>query len=89
MSTSCPTFFIPFTGTAADVVEKIRDQVVAQSGTFSGDASSGKFDVGTPVGRIAGNYSITTPQQIDVNITKKPGLIPTCNQIEDYIVNHI
>ncbi|MGF7079612.1 hypothetical protein [Mucilaginibacter sp. UYCu711] len=89
MSTSCSTFNIPFTGTAVDVVKKIHDQVIAQGGIFTGDASAGQFDVGTPVGHIAGIYSITTPQQIDVDITRKPALVPSCKQIEDYITEHI
>lgn len=89
MSTSCETFSIPFTGTADAVVQKIKEQVAAQGGTCTGDASAGSFDVPTPVGRIKGTYAIDTSQQIDVTITNKPGLFPSCNQIEGYIKDHI
>jgi len=89
MSTSCNTFTIPFQNAATAVIANIKAQVEAQGGTFNGNTQNGQFDVPTPVGQISGTYQINTPQQIDVTITHKPFLLPSCDQIQNYIQDHI
>jgi len=80
-------FIITITESAATFVANAKTQVENADGTFTGDTSSGTFDVPTPVGHISGSYAVNG-QQITVNITHKP-IVISCNAIENYINEHL
>jgi hypothetical protein len=78
-------FTITFTGSAADFVTKIQTKITGAGGTFTGDTNGGSFSAPTPVGKIAGTYTING-QNAAININKKP-IFVSCGSIEDYINN--
>lgn len=75
-------FSIPFTITAAALVQKAKNAIEGQGGSFSGNTSSGNFSVQL-MGTIAGSYEITG-QEMTVTITDKPIFIG-CGQIEAFM----
>lgn len=80
-------FSIPFSGSAQDVLNKAKAAVQSQGGTFNGDVSGGNFHVSVFGNTIGGTYAVTG-QNLDINITDKPFLIP-CSTIEGYLKNQI
>jgi hypothetical protein len=79
-------FSIQFDTTADEVAEKARQAIQGAGGTFRGDATSGNFDVATPLGLIRGTYVIRHPL-IQIAITSKPFFI-TCNLIEKQLKDY-
>jgi hypothetical protein len=64
-------------------LEDIRQKILAQNGEFSGDLASGEFKIHG----VHGEYK-TDDQNLMINITKKPFLIPEsfiASQLNDYI----
>lgn len=80
-------FSIGFTGSAADMVAKIKSQIEQQGGSFNGDENSGSFSVKVLGSTIAGSYTITG-SEINITITDKPFFI-SCSQIESFLKGHI
>jgi hypothetical protein len=72
---------IAFTGTAADLVAKANAAMTDAGGSFTGDTSAGSFSVPTPLGSVAGTYTISG-QSFRVLVTQKPFLV-TCAMIVD------
>ena len=64
----------------AEVIEKVKSKIESEDGTFDGDANEGNFNLSTPVGAIAGNYSVSN-NELKIDITKKPMMLP-CGMIE-------
>lgn len=82
------TFDINITGSADSFVASAKSKVEENGGTFTGDASSGNFDVPLPLGQhISGDYAING-LVVSINITHKPFVI-SCGAIESYINSHI
>ena len=81
------SFDVPFTGSASDLVVKLREKVEGADGTFNGDTSSGNYLVPTPLGKIEGTYKINA-QIISVVITKKP-IVISCHAIETFVQKEI
>ncbi len=81
------SFSIPFNGSAVDIKTKAENAIVNAKGTFTGDASAGNFKVPTPVGEIAGTYTISECA-IDIKISDKPFLVG-CKMIEDKLTAYI
>lgn len=80
-------FSIGFTGSAADMVAKIRSQIEKQGGTFNGDDTSGSFSVKVMGSTIAGSYTISG-SEINVTITDKPFFVG-CGMIESFLKSQI
>lgn len=80
-------FSLPFSGTPDAVLQKAKNAVQSQGGTFNGDASKGDFKVSVFGNSIAGSYTVSG-DQLNVDITDKPFLIP-CSAIEGYLKNAI
>ncbi len=80
-------FSIPFSGDAQVILAKAKAAVESQEGSFSGDTSSGNFDVSIFANVIRGNYTIAG-QVLNLTITDKPFLIP-CSTIESFLKSKI
>lgn len=76
-------FSIQFSGSPDDLALKARKAIMGAGGNFQGNASSGNFDVSTPLGSIRGNYVIEQPL-IHVTIVSKPFLV-SCSLIENQL----
>jgi len=78
---------IPFKGTAAEVVAKIRTSVEKASGRLVGDEVQGTFQVKVLGGDVAGKYLIIC-QDLNVSIEKKPFYLAYFS-IENYLKDNI
>ncbi len=84
---SACSFSIPFSGAAPDVLQKARNSVQGQGGTFNGDNNSGNFQVAVFGNTIAGSYTVAG-QLLQIVIDSKPFLIP-CSTIEGFLKNQL
>lgn len=80
-------FQFPFTVSPDVAVDKARTAVETQSGTFSGDTTSGMFEVSVFGNYIKGNYTIEG-QTINIEVTDKPVFVP-CGMIESFLKKQI
>ena len=62
------------------VLARAQGLIVAEGGSFSGDAHAGKFSGASPVGPVEGRYTVQGAS-IRITITNKPMLAP-CGAIE-------
>lgn len=81
------TFNIPFSGDADIILQKAKKAVESQDGNFSGDLSSGSFDVSVFGNSIAGSYKVNG-NDLNIVIEKKPFMIP-CSAIEGFLKNQL
>ena len=65
---------------STEIINKVKFKVENEGGSFAGDESKGNFNLPTPVGVVEGNYSVTD-NELEIDITKKPGILP-CSMIE-------
>lgn len=84
---SACNFSIPFSGEAETILNKARAAIESQNGNFSGDSTSGNFDVTVFANTIKGNYNVLG-QNLNITITDKPFLIP-CSTIESFLKSKI
>lgn len=84
---SACNFSIPFSGEAETILNKARAAIESQNGNFSGDSTSGNFDVTVFANTIKGNYKVLG-QNLNITITDKPFLIP-CSTIESFLKSKI
>lgn len=80
-------FSIPFSGEPETILGKARAAVESQNGNFSGDSTSGNFEVTVFANTIKGNYNVSG-QDLNLIITHKPFLIP-CSTIESFLRSKI
>jgi hypothetical protein len=79
-------FKIPFSGSTQQVLNRARTAVEVQGGTFSGDESSGNFEVSV-MGTIKGSYTVLG-NELDIVIDSKP-LFVSCGMIEGFLKSKI
>ena len=80
---SACNFLIPFTKSVTEILAKAKSTVEAQGGNFTGDETSGSFDVSIFGNTVIGSYSINE-SALNIIITEKPFLVP-CNMIENFL----
>lgn len=80
-------FTINFTGTADELVAKIKAKVLANSGTFTGDVNAGSFYISIALSHVDGTYMISGRSMM-VEITHKPFFL-SCNQVKQYIEDNL
>lgn len=80
---SACNFTVPFTKDAAEVLEKAKNTVESQGGSFTGDTGSGNFNVSVFGNTIVGTY-VVEGQNLNIDITDKPFLVP-CSMIESFL----
>jgi len=79
-------FKIPFSGSTQQVLNRARTAVEGQGGTFSGDESSGNFEVSV-MGTIKGSYTVLG-NELDIVIDSKP-LFVSCGMIEGFLKSKV
>lgn len=77
---SCDPFSITFQGTVADYLEKAQKAAAKMNGTFNGNETSGGFDINSPLGKVAGTYTING-QTATITVTEKPMML-ACAMLE-------
>jgi hypothetical protein len=80
-------FSIPFAGTAQEILNKARNTVQSQGGSFDGDTNAGSFHVSVFGNTITGSYSVSG-QVMEIVIDSKPFLLP-CSAIEGFLKSQI
>lgn len=81
------TFTIPFTGDSSIVLDKAKKAVEKQSGSFTGDTSTGNFQVSFFGQEIVGGYTVAG-NDLNIIIDSKPFMVP-CNAIESFLKSQI
>jgi hypothetical protein len=69
------------------IISKAKDAITSAGGNFNGNEEAGGFDINTFMGRIEGAYTILN-DEININITKKPILVP-CSEIENQLRKYL
>lgn len=77
------TFTIDLSRSPEDIVEKAKQMIEENGGSFAGDVIKGGYRVKLPIGSVEGNYTIEG-SSIRFDITKKPMLVP-CGAIESFL----
>ena len=80
-------FSVPFSGDAEKILAKARQAVESQGGNFTGDTTTGEFDVSVFGNRVAGSY-VVSEQNLQMNIHTKPFMVP-CGMIESFLVKQL
>ena len=69
------SFSFEFPVSAEELVRRVGGAVRSAGGKFSGDTAEGHYAIETPVGPIAGAYSVSG-QTIQIDVTDKPIILP-------------
>lgn len=80
-------FSMKFDNNVHHLISKAKDAISGAGGNFNGNEESGGFDINTFMGKIEGAYTILN-DQININITKKPMLVP-CSEIENQLRKYL
>ncbi len=80
-------FSIPFTGDASSVLDKAKEAVEKQSGSFTGDTNSGNFRVSFFSQEIIGAYTVSG-NELNIIIESKPFMVP-CSAIESFLKSKV
>ncbi len=80
-------FTIPFSGDTETVLAKAKSAVEKQSGSFTGDAEKGNFEVSFFGQEIVGSYTVAG-NNLEIVIESKPFMVP-CNAIENFLKSQI
>ncbi len=83
---SC-NFSFPFSGDPEAIVAKAKGVIESQNGIFTGNTSTGNFEVTLLANTVKGSYTITA-QILDLTITDKPFFVP-CGTIESFLRSKI
>ncbi len=84
---SACNFIIPFSGNAADTLNKAKNAVEKQTGHFTGDTEQGQFDVSFFGQEIRGSYTVTG-NDLNIVIDVKPFMVP-CSAIESFLKSQV
>lgn len=80
-------FNLQFSEPPSTAVGKARAAVESQNGIFTGDETSGNFEVTVFGNTIKGDYTVTG-QVLNLVITDKPFFLP-CSTIESFLLKQI
>ena len=80
---SACNFTIPFTKPVDEILAKAKSTVESQGGNFTGNTSSGNFDVSVFGNTVVGAYTVEG-QELQIDIIEKPFLVP-CSMIESFL----
>lgn len=80
---SACNFTIPFSASPEAIMQKAKSSVESQGGTFTGDATQGKFELSIFGNAILGSYTVAR-NELNVVIDEKPFLVP-CSAIESFL----
>jgi hypothetical protein len=78
---SCPPFQVTVQGDLQQTLDRVRADVQAHGGQFSGDLTSGSVSGPVPVlGTIEADYAVEG-NTVTITVTNRPFLVP-CSTIE-------
>ena len=77
---SCDPFSLTIPGTAAEFLAKAQNAAVKMNGVFTGNETTGSFDINSPMGKVAGTY-IVNGQTATITVSEKPMMLG-CGMIE-------
>lgn len=78
---------IDFSGDPEQLVRSAETAISGAGGSFTGDNSTGKFAINSPLGKVSGTYMVEG-QSFNISITDKPFLV-SCSRIEDELKKQI
>jgi hypothetical protein len=81
------SFSFEFPVSAEELVRRIGDAVRNAGGNFAGDTSEGRYSIHTPIGPIAGAYTVSG-QTIQIDVTDKP-IILSCSMIRKKLNEYV
>ncbi len=84
---SACNFTVAFTKPVAEILEKAKQTVESQNGTFVGDDNEGKFDVNVFGNIVIGTYKVIG-SQLNIEIIEKPFIVP-CSMIESFLTSKL
>ncbi len=84
---SACNFTIAFTKPVAEILEKAKQTVESQSGTFNGDEKEGRFDITVFGNTVVGTYTIDC-NNLNIDIIEKPFMVP-CSMIESFLTGKL
>ena len=84
---SACNFTIPYSGATEEILQKAKQSVESQGGTFTGDTTRGNFELSIFGNAIIGSYAVAA-QDLNVVIEEKPFLVP-CAAIESFLKKQI
>jgi hypothetical protein len=84
---SACNFTVAFTKPVAEILEKAKQTVESQNGTFTGDEKEGKFDVSVFGNTVIGAYTVIE-QNLNIDIIEKPFMVP-CSMIESFLTGKL
>lgn len=65
---------LPVNEPQANFIAKVRNMVEQANGRLDGDENTGKFSINSPLGEVAGSYTLSA-SEINIIITDKPFLL--------------
>jgi len=77
---ACDPFSVTFEGSAADYLAKAQKAAAKMNGIFAGNETAGSFDINSPLGKVAGSYTING-QSATITVTEKPMMLG-CGMLE-------
>lgn len=80
-------FDIQIKGTAEAFVNKAQELSRKMNGVFDGNTSLGKFNIPTPFGTLAGNYTVERTT-VHITVTDKPMLMG-CGVVADMLRGYL
>ncbi len=84
---SACNFTVALTKPVAEILEKAKQTVESQNGTFTGDDKEGKFNISVFGNTVIGAYTVID-QNLNIDITEKPFLV-SCNMIESFLTSKL
>lgn len=70
------SFKVKLNGDLPALLDKVKDGITAKGGSFTGDASRGKFVGNTPLGKVGVEYVALAGGEVQFTITDKPLIAP-------------
>jgi hypothetical protein len=80
-------FNIPFTHSAEEILNKAKNAVESNGGSFTGDLQTGTFHVSLLSNTVEGSY-LVEGNNLQLTIDKKPIFVP-CNAIESFLIKQL
>jgi hypothetical protein len=84
---SACNFTVAFTKPVGEILDKAKQTVESQSGSFTGDEKEGKFDVSVFGNTIVGTYTVIE-NTLNIDIIEKPFMVP-CSMIESFLTSKL
>ena len=70
------SFKISIQSDLSSILKETEDSIIKNGGKFKGDTSSGEFAGKTILGKVKGEYTCISDDEIEITIVKKPFAAP-------------